>query len=86
MYIKRNAVICTSKTNCGCHIYSVEAESKEKHGVWDPKVPMLELTLSYNLTLCTPTHCHEQPNARVDLNPMPESTLSPPVRDFGFGL
>jgi hypothetical protein len=29
---------------------------------------------------------HGQPYARVDINPMPESTLIPPVRDFGFGL
>jgi hypothetical protein len=27
-----------------------------------------------------------QPYVRVDLNPMPESTLSPLVRDFVFGL
>ncbi len=27
-----------------------------------------------------------QPYARVDLNPVPDSTLSPTVRDFGFGL
>jgi hypothetical protein len=61
-----------------------EAESLEKHGVWDP---MLEF--EYNLTLCP---------VRVDSNTfsmgnsMPESTLTlyqsrlyPPVRDFGFG-
>ncbi len=29
---------------------------------------------------------HGQPYARVDLNPVPESTLSPPVRDFGYSL
>ncbi len=52
----------------------------------------------YNLALC-PFHSrlqhiyHGQPYAKVDLNPMPESTLTlcqsrlfPPVRDFGFGL
>jgi hypothetical protein len=55
-----------------------EAESKEKHGVWEP---MPELT-TYNLTLC-PHHSrlqhiyHGQPCARVDLIPLPESTLSP---------
>jgi hypothetical protein len=43
----------------------------------------------YNLTLCPfqsrLQHIyHGQPYARVDLNPMPESTLSP-VTDFGFG-
>jgi hypothetical protein len=46
-----------------------EAESKEKHGVWDP---MLELTIT------SPYVC-----SRVDSNtftmgnPMPDSTLSP---------
>jgi hypothetical protein len=60
---------------------TTEAESKEKHGVWDP---MPELTIT-------------SPYARVDSNtftmgnPMPESTLTLcqsrlPVRDFGFGL
>jgi hypothetical protein len=50
-----------------------EAESKEKHGVWNP---MPELTITY-LTLC-PLQSrlqyiyHEQPYARVDLNPIPE--------------
>ncbi len=48
-----------------------EAESKEKHCVWD-----------YNLTFC-PLQCrlqhiyHWQPCARDDLYPMPESTWSP---------
>jgi hypothetical protein len=52
----------------------------------------------YNLTLCRLQSrlqytYHGQPYARVDLNPMPESSLKlcqsrlyPPVRDFGFGL
>jgi hypothetical protein len=58
-----------------------EAESKEKHGAWDP---MLELT--YNLTLCPLQHIyHGQPYARVDLNLMSEQTLSP-VRNCGFSL
>ncbi len=63
-----------------------EAESKEKHGVWDP---MPELTMYPHLmsTLeSTPTHL---PLATlyqsVDLNSMPESTLfSSQVLLFGF--
>ncbi len=58
-----------------------EAESKEKHGVWDQMGPYA--VVDYNLTLC-PLQSrlqhiyHGQPYARVDLlNPMPESTLSP---------
>jgi hypothetical protein len=77
--LKENNQICTSKTNCGCHIYNAVAESKEKHGVWDP---MLELTISYNLTLC-PLQSrlqhiyHGYSNARVDLNPMPRVYFIP---------
>jgi hypothetical protein len=66
-----------------------EAESKEKHCVWDP---MTELTLTspyaHSSPESTPTHL---PWALG--NPRPESTLTlcqsrlyPPVRDFGFGL
>jgi hypothetical protein len=50
-----------------------EAKSKEKPCVWNP---MLELSI-------TSPYVHfrvgynGQPYARVDLNPMPESTLSP---------
>ncbi len=45
-----------------------EAESKEKHGVWDPYAGV-----DYNLTLCRLQHIyHGQPYARVDLNPVPE--------------
>jgi hypothetical protein len=56
--------------------------------------------VDYNLTLSTLQirlqhiyHGIGQPYARVDLNPMPESTLTlcqsrlyPPFRGFGFGL
>jgi hypothetical protein len=56
--------------------------------------------VDYYLTLCplqSPLqhiyHRQEQPYARVDLKPMPESNLAlfqsrfyPPVRDFGFDL
>jgi hypothetical protein len=45
-----------------------------------------------NLTLCRRQNrqhfYHREPYVRVDLNPMPESILSPsqpPVRDLGFG-
>jgi hypothetical protein len=46
----------------------------------------------YNLTLCPLLSrlqhiYYGQPNARVDLIPMPESTfLNPQVGDFGFSL
>ncbi len=59
----------------GGGVVSPEAESKEKHGVWDP-MPGVD----YKLTLC-PLQSrlqhiyHGQPYARVD--PMPELTLSP---------
>ncbi len=60
--------------------YSVctEAESKEKHGVWDP-MPELTITSPYvhsRVDSNTFTMVN-QPYARVDLNPTAESTLSP---------
>ncbi len=45
-----------------------EAESKEKHGVWDP---VLELSVT------SPCISKSESNVTVNLNPMPESTLSP---------
>ncbi len=50
-----------------------EAGSKEKHGVWDR---MQELTIC-SLQNRLQHIYHRQPYARVDLNPMPELTLSP---------
>ena len=56
--------------------YSKEAKSKEKHGVWPYD------GFDYNIT-SSPLQSrlqhiyYGQPYARVDLNPMPESTLSP---------
>jgi hypothetical protein len=45
---------------------------KEKHGVWGPYAGD-----DYNLTLCPLQYMfHGQLYARVDLNPMPKSTLS----------
>ncbi len=62
---------------------NTEAESKEKHGVWDP---MPELTSPY-------IHSRDDSNTLTMGNPMPESTLTlcqsrlyPPVREFGFSL
>ncbi len=62
-----------------------EAESKEKHGVWDP-MPELTITSFY-------VHSRVDSNTFTMSNPMPESTLTlwqsrlhPRVRDFGFGL
>jgi hypothetical protein len=54
-----------------------EVESKEKHVIWDPMAGA-----EYNLTLCPLQRrlqhiYHGQPYARVDLKPLPESTLSP---------
>jgi hypothetical protein len=64
-----------------------EAESKEKHGVGDP-MPVLTITHGYNLTLC-PLQSqlqHIYQRHPMQSRAMPESTLSPPVRDFEFGL
>jgi hypothetical protein len=50
-------------------------------------MPELTITSLYVLSrVDSSTLTIGQPYARVDLNPMPELTLSPPVRDFGFGL
>jgi hypothetical protein len=66
-----------------------EAESKEKHGVWGP-MPELTITLPYSMSTLKstpPTHLPwATPYTRDDLNHMPELTLSPPVKDFAFGL
>ncbi len=58
-----------------------QAESKEKHGVWDPYAGVDYNSPYFDSNTCTRG------------NPMPESTLtlrqsrlSPPVRDLGFGL
>ncbi len=73
MYVLKNRYIEKASNQ-------TEAESKDKHGVWDLMGPYTGV--DYNLTLC-PLHSrlqhiyHGQPYARVDLNPMPESTLSP---------
>ncbi len=51
-----------------------EAESKEKHGVWDPtaRVDSNTFTMGSPMPESTFTLC--------------QSRLYPPVRDFGFGL
>ncbi len=60
---------------CQLGVASTEAESKETHiGPY--------AVVDYNLTLCRRQSrlqhfCQGQPYAGVDLNPMPESTLSP---------
>jgi hypothetical protein len=46
-----------------------EAESKEKHGVWDP-MPELTIFSPY-------VHTRVDSNTFIMGNPMPESTLSP---------
>ncbi len=63
-----------------CYLGEIsEAESKEKHGVWDVGS---YAGVDYNLTLCPlqsrlQRSYHGQHYARVDFNPMPESALSP---------
>ncbi len=63
-----------------------EAESKEKHGVWD-HLPELTIT-----SPCEYVHSRDSHTLAMS-NLIPESTLTlcqsrlcPPVRDFGFGL
>jgi hypothetical protein len=74
------------------HSQKAEADSKEKHGVWNP-MPELTITSPYvHSRVDYNTFTMIQPYAYVDINPMPESTLTyarvdfSPVRDFGFGL
>jgi hypothetical protein len=57
-----------------------EAESKEKHGVWDP-MPELTITAPY-------VHSRVDSSTFTMGNPMPEcqSQLYTPVRYFGFSL
>ncbi len=70
---ERDKLICTP-----------EAESKEKHGVWDP---MPELTKT-----CPYVHSRVDSNTFTMANPTPwwpilwQGRLYPPVRDLGFGL
>jgi hypothetical protein len=67
-------------------LFTHEAESKEKHGVWDHAVVDYVLTSTY-------VHSRVDSNTFTMGNPMPESALTlcqsrlyPPVRDFGLGL
>ncbi len=53
-----------------------EAESKEKHGVWDP---MPHSRVDSNIF----TMCNHMPESTLTLS---QSRLSLPVRDFGFDL
>jgi hypothetical protein len=62
-----------------------EAESKEKHVVWDP-MPVLTITSPH-------VHSRVDSNTFTMGNPMPEPTLTlckrrlySPARDFGFSL
>jgi hypothetical protein len=65
------------RKNCQLEHNSPEAESKEKHGVWDP-IPELNInspnifTMGIPLLVSTLTLC--------------QSRLHPPVRYSGFGL
>jgi hypothetical protein len=54
----------TAQTRISPYKYCTEAESKEKHGVWDP-MPELTITSPYVYS-----------NTFTMNNPMPESTLS----------
>jgi hypothetical protein len=53
-----------------------EAESKEKHSEWDP-MPELTITSPYALQSRLQCMYHGQFYAKVDRNPVPESTLFP---------
>jgi hypothetical protein len=58
---------------------TTEAESKEKHVVWDP-MPELTITSPYvhsRVDSNTFSMSIGQPYAKVDLNPLAEWTLSP---------
>jgi hypothetical protein len=69
---------------------------QEYPGQWpNPKKSMVYMgpyaRVDYNLTLCSLQSrlqhvYHGQPYARVDLSPMPESTLSPIQVGFGLGI
>jgi hypothetical protein len=64
---------------CAQAAKSTEAESKEKHGVWDP-MPELTITSPYvnsRVDSNTFTMGIGQPYARVDFDPMPKLTLFP---------
>jgi hypothetical protein len=61
-----------------------EAESKEKHGVWDP-MPELTITSPYVHYRNRLKHIyHGQHYARSTFT-ICQSRHNPPVRDFGFG-
>jgi hypothetical protein len=62
-----------------------EAESKEKHGVWDPR---LDLTITSPYVDSYTSTMDMVNQARVYLNPMPVSTLCPQsgTEDLASGL
>jgi hypothetical protein len=68
-------------------VLSSGAESKEKHGVWDP-VLNLTITSLYVDSRVLQHMYHVQTYARVDVNLMTESTLSPSqgLRIWPLGL
>jgi hypothetical protein len=53
------------------------AEPKNKHGGWDPMPELTITSPNVHSRVDSNTFTIGQPYARVDLNPMPESTLSP---------
>ncbi len=54
----------------------IRGRIKKKHGVWDP-MPKLTVPSPYVHSGVDSHMYHWQPYARVDINPMPESTVSP---------
>jgi hypothetical protein len=65
---------------------TAEAESKEKHGTWNP-MPELTITSPYVHTPgSTPTHLHGQPGMPESTFTLCRSRLYPPISDFEFGL
>jgi len=87
--------VCCGLRQGLCLDWTIESTSKnapkrgqiKKHGVWDA-MPELTITSPYVVSRVDSNTCtvhNGQPYARVDLNPMPKSTLSP-SQDLGFGL
>ncbi len=68
-------------------MHGTEAESKEKYGVWDPmpELTIISLYVDARVDSDTFTMGIGQPYARVDLDPMPESTLSPSQGTWPLG-
>jgi hypothetical protein len=66
-------------------LWAAEAESKEKHGVWDP-MPELTISSTYVYSrLDSNTFTMDKPTLESTLT-LCWSRLYPSFKDFGFGL